>query len=368
MYNTKSRIITITLVIISILSILSYFLLPEVKRRLEIKKTEEIISEMTLEQKVGQLFIMGFWGTEPDYYITKMIKERYIGGVILFKYNVKDREQLVQLSKSLQLLSERVPLFISIDQEGGVVSRLGKDIVSEITAQNEIKTEKDAYNISRKRAKELKALGISMNFSPVLDNIQREDSFLYDRVFRTEITLLGNSMISGYSDGGIIAVPKHFPGHPDDLIDSHKALPEVNISEAEFDAYASQFKEVLLNENTQAMMVGHILLKQIDSANPSSLSKKIITEILRNKYGFNGVVITDDMQMGALTENFGISEAAVKAIAAGNDILIYSGEPEEQAQAYNAIISAVKNGTISEERINESVLRIFTLKSQIFNL
>ena len=115
-------------------------------------------------------------------------------------------------------------------------------------------------------------------------------------------------------------------------------------------------------------MVGHILLKQIDSANPSSLSKKIITEILRNKYGFNGVVITDDMQMGALTKNFGISEAAVKAIAAGNDILIYSGEPEQQAQAYNAILDAVKDGDISEERINESVLRILTFKSQIFNL
>ena len=116
------------------------------------------------------------------------------------------------------------------------------------------------------------------------------------------------------------------------------------------------------------MMVGHILFKNIDGANPSSLSTKIITEILREKYGFNGVVITDDMQMSALTESFSISEAAVKAVIAGNDILIYSGEPEQQAQAYNAIISAVKDGTLSEERINESVLRILTLKSQIFNL
>lgn len=372
-----SKLFTFILLFICSFLIASYFLFSKYldtdtkKQREEIiqlKNSETLLSQMTLEEKVGQMFLMGFWGTEPDYYITKMIKERYIGGVILFKYNVKDREQLIQLSKSLQLLSEKVPLFISIDQEGGVVSRLGKDIVSEITAQNEIKTEKDAYNISKKRAKELKALGISMNFSPVLDNIQREDSFLYDRVFRTEITLLGNSMISGYSDGGIIAVPKHFPGHPDNLIDSHKALPEANISETDFDAYASQFKEILSNEDTKAIMVGHILFKQIDVNNPSSLSSKIITEILRKKYGFNGLVITDDMQMGALTERFTIAQSAVQAVTAGNDLLIYSGEPEQQAQAYNAILDAVKDGDISEERINESVLRILTFKSQIFNL
>lgn len=372
-----SKLFTFILLFIASFLIASYFLFSKYldtdtkKQREEIiqlKNSETLLSQMTLEEKVGQMFLMGFWGTEPDYYITKMIKERNIGGVILFKYNVKDKEQLIQLSESLQLLSEKVPLLISIDQEGGVVSRLGTDIVSEIIAQSEIKTERDAYTISKKRAKELKELGITMNFSPVLDNIQKEESFLYDRVFRTDITSLGNKMISGYTDGGIIAVPKHFPGHPDSITDSHEALPEVNISEAQFDEYASQFKEIVSNTDTQAIMVGHILFKQIDTKNPSSLSSKIITEILRGKYGFNGVVITDDMQMGALTESFSIAQAAVKAVTAGNDLLIYSGEPEQQAQAYNAILEEVKSGEISEQRINESVLRILTLKSNIFNL
>ncbi len=372
-----SKLFTFILLFISSFLIASYFLFSkyldsDVKQEreeiIQLKNSETLLSQMTLEEKVGQMFLMGFWGTEPDYYITKMIKERHIGGVILFKYNVKDREQLTQLSKNLQLLSDKVPLFVSIDQEGGIVSRLGTDIVSEITAQSEIKTEKDAYNISKKRAKELKDLGITMNFSPVLDNIQKEDSFLYDRVFRTDISLLGNKMISGYTDGGVIAVPKHFPGHPDNSIDSHKTLPEVNTPEADFDTYASQFKEVLSNPDIQAIMVGHILFKQIDANNPSSLSSKIITEILRNKYGFKGVVITDDMQMGALTESLTIAQAAVKAVTAGNDLLIYSGEPEQQAEAYNAILDAVKKGKISEQRINESVLRILTLKANIFNL
>jgi len=372
-----SKLFTFVILFICSFLIASYFLFTkyldtDIKQErdeiIQLKNSEKLLSTMTLEEKVGQMFIMGFWGTQPDYYITKMIQERNIGGVILFKYNVKDKTQLIKLTSDLQTLTKKVPLFISIDQEGGVVSRLTTNIVSEITAQSEIKTEKEAYNISKKRARELKALGISMNFSPVLDNIQKQDSFLYDRVFRGDISLLGNEMISGYWDGDIVAVPKHFPGHPDDATDSHKGLPQTKIPETEFDTYASQFKDVILNKDTQAIMVGHILFKQIDSQNPSSLSSKIITEILRNKYGFDGVVITDDMQMGALTESFGISETAVKAVTAGNDILIYSGEPEEQAQAYNAIISAVKNGTLSEERINESVLRILTLKSLIFNL
>lgn len=372
-----SKLFTFVILFVCSFLIASYFLFTkyldtDIKKErneiIQLKDSEKLLSTMTLEEKVGQMFIIGFWGTQPDYYITKMVQERNIGGVILFKYNIKDKEQLTKLTSDLQTLSKKIPLFISIDQEGGVVSRLATDIVSETIAQSDIKTKKEAYSLAKKRAKELKALGISMNFSPVLDNIQKENSFLYDRVFRGDISLLGNAMISGYRDGGIVAVPKHFPGHPNNLVDSHKALPEVNISEAEFDAYDSQFKEVILNKDTQAIMAGHILFNQIDSKYPSSLSSKIITEILRNKYGFDGVVITDDMQMGALTESFKISEAAIKAIVAGNDILIYSGEPEEQAQAYNAIISAVKNGIISEERINESILRILTLKSLVFNL
>jgi len=372
-----SKLFTFVILFVCSFLIASYFLFTkyldtDIKKErneiIQLKDSEKLLSTMTLEEKVGQMFIMGFWGTQPDYYITKMVQERNIGGVILFKYNIKDKEQLTKLTSDLQTLSKKIPLFISIDQEGGVVSRLTTDIVSETIAQSDIKTKKEAYSLAKKRAKELKALGISMNFSPVLDNIQKENSFLYDRVFRGDISLLGNAMISGYRDGGIVAVPKHFPGHPNNLIDSHKALPEVNISEAEFDAYDSQFKEVILNKDTQAIMAGHILFNQIDSKYPSSLSSKIITEILRNKYGFDGIVITDDMQMGALTESFKIPEAAIKAVVAGNDILIYSGEPEEQAQAYNAIISAVKNGIISEERINESILRILTLKSLVFNL
>ena len=265
-----SKLFTFILLFVCSFLIASYFLFTkyldsDIKQEreeiIQLKNSEKLLTEMTLEEKVGQMFIMGFWGTEPDYYITKMIQERNIGGVILFKYNIQDSVQLTKLSSDLQTLSKKIPLLISIDQEGGVVSRLDTSIVTEITAQSEITKERDAYNISKKRAKELKALGITVNFSPVLDNIQKEDSFLYDRVFRNDISLLGNAMISGYLNGGIVAVPKHFPGHPDDITDSHKGLPETNILETEFDQYASQFKEVVADEDTKAVMVGHMLIR-----------------------------------------------------------------------------------------------------------
>ncbi|MDD4382286.1 MAG: glycoside hydrolase family 3 N-terminal domain-containing protein [Candidatus Dojkabacteria bacterium] len=367
MYNTKSRIITITLIVLSVLSILTYFLLPEVKRRLEIKKTEEIISEMTIEQKVGQLFIMGFWGTEPDYYITKMITERNIGGVILLGYNIKDTQQVNKLTTDLQALSAVTPLFISIDQEGGEVSRLGTDIVSEITAQKDITNEKDAYKIARNRGTQLRELGINMNFSPVLDNITDETSFMYERVFRNDISSLGANMIEGYMDAKIISVPKHFPGHSNDSTDSHNSLPVVNIVMDELDNYISQFKYVIEEEKPKAIMVGHIQFPNISEAIPSSLSSIFIQDILRDRLGFEGIVITDDMQMKSVSNTYSIQDSAIMAIQAGCDILIYTGEPEQQAEAYNSILGAVKDGIISEERIDESLGRILGIKKTLFN-
>lgn len=367
MYNVKSKVITITLVTISILLILTYFFLPVIKKKIEMKKTSEIISEMTLEQKVGQLFIMGFWGTEPDYYITKMIKERNIGGVILLGYNIKDTEQVKKLTTDLQALSTVTPLFVSIDQEGGDVSRLGTNIVSEITAQKDITSEKDAYKIARNRGTELRELGINMNFSPVLDNITNESSFMFSRVFRNDIDDLGASMVDGYTDAKIIAVPKHYPGHSNDSTDSHNALPTVNIGIDEIDSYISQFKYVIEEEKPSAIMIGHIQFPNISQEKPSSLSHTFIQDILRVNLGFEGIIITDDMQMSSISNTYSTSEAALMAIQAGCDMLIYTGEPEQQAEAYNTILNAVKDGVLTEERIEESLARILGVKKILFN-
>jgi beta-N-acetylhexosaminidase len=323
---------------------------------------EKIVEEMSLEEKVGQLFIFGFWGTEPDYYITKMINERHIGGVILMGYNIEDRVQLSDLTGDLQLMSV-YPLFISIDQEGGVVSRIQFED-SNLVAQGEITKPNQAFSVALERGLELKSLGINLNFSPVLDRISDESSFLYDRVFRgnsNTVSGLSIEMVKGYSNANVLSCIKHFPGHNNSSINSHEDLPSVDIEESDLEGYALQFREVLNESN--AVMIGHIIFPKIDSENPASLSSYFLKDILREKYGFQGLIITDDMQMGSIYDRYDLSEVAVKAISAGNDILVYTGEPEEQAEAYNAVLEAVRNGDISESEINDKVYRILSIKT-----
>jgi beta-N-acetylhexosaminidase len=290
-----------------------------------------------------------------------MIQERHIGGVILLGYNIDTPKQIRKLTTDLQDLS-KTPLFISIDQEGGVVSRLKIPIVSEDIPQKEIKNEAEAYNVAYVRGTELKQLGINMNFSPVVDDINNKNSFLYERVFRDNLTVLAQGMINGYTDAKIISVIKHFPGHGNDSDDPHENLSEVNIAKNNLDEYLSVFRVLLQNKNSRVVMIGHISAPNI-SSDPASLSKVFVNDILHEDLGFTGITITDDIQMQALTKSYGIKEATLKALLAGNDILMFTGVPEQQAEAYDTILQAVRDGSISEELINEKVERILELKS-----
>lgn len=323
--------------------------------------TEKILSEMTLEEKVGQLFIFGFWGKEPDYYITKMIRERYIGGVILLGYNIDSEEQVIKLTSTLQGLS-KIPLFVSVDQEGGEVARIWFEDTYNIS-QYDIQNEKEAYRVAKERGKKLKEFGVNMNFSPVLDNITNEQSFLFTRSFRgtpQEVSDLAVAMVKGYKSAGIVPCVKHFPGHSNETLDSHSQLDSVNISADELDEYIFQFKEVL--KYTDAVMTGHMLFPKIDKENPTTVSSFFVDTLLRTDLGFEGLIITDDMQMKSIYDMYSVREAAVKAVLVGNDILIYTGEPEEQAEAYRAVLEAVREGVIKEEELNKKVLKILNLK------
>ena len=323
--------------------------------------TQQMLSEMTLEEKVGQLFIFGFWGKEPDYYITKMIKERYIGGVILLGYNIDSEEQVIKLTSSLQALS-KIPLFISVDQEGGEVARIWFEDTYDIS-QYDIENENEAFKVAKDRGKQLKELGINMNFSPVLDHVTNEQSFLFTRSFRgtpQEVSDLAVAMVKGYKSAGIISSVKHFPGHSNETLDSHSQLDSVDISADELDEYIFQFKEVL--KYTDTVMTGHMLFPKIDKDNPTTVSSYFVGTLLRKELGFEGLIITDDMQMKSIYDMYSVREAAVKAVLVGNDILIYTGEPEEQAEAYRAVLEAVKEGVIKEEDLNRKVLKILDLK------
>ncbi len=322
---------------------------------------QTILEDMTLEQKVGQLFILGFWGKEPDYYITKMITERNVGGIILLGYNIDDEDQLKKLTSDLQDMSS-TPLFISIDQEGGEVSRIRFEDTYNIS-QFDIRDENGAFNLAKQRGQQLREFGINMNFSPVLDNVSNEDSFLYTRAFRGDadnIASLAIAMIEGYREGGIIACIKHFPGYSNESLDAHSALDTIEITKEDLGLYIYPFKEAL--KSTDAVMMGHILFPNIDANSPTSVSKYFVNDLLREELKFEGLIITDDMQMKSIYDMYSIKEAAVRAILVGNDILVYTGDPQEQAEAYNAVLEAVREGVIKEEEIDKKVLKILNLK------
>ncbi len=338
---------------------------------LENNSLEEILSQLSIEQKVGQMFMIGFWGTEPDYYVTKWINERNLGGVILFSYNIKDKEQVKTLIENLQELSKQtepaIPLFIAVDQEGGVVSRLKVDGVSELTDQPSINSFDVAYSVGKRRGSELVELGFNMNFSPVLDVIKNENSVLYDRVFRGDVgdvSTFGSGMIKGYIESGIIPVSKHYPSYPDTGVDPHNDLPTSQLVSDDILMNVTPF-QTAINENIP-IMVGHMLYPNVDKNNITSLSKIFITDMLRDQLNFKGVVITDDLEMGAIENNLSTEEIVKQAILAGNDILLFTSTPQKYADGYDYIVNAVKNGEIPESLIDESVLRILSLKKRFF--
>ncbi|MFA6295776.1 MAG: glycoside hydrolase family 3 N-terminal domain-containing protein [Patescibacteria group bacterium] len=327
------------------------------------------LKNWTLKQKVGQLMIVNFNGTEPDYYINKMILERNVGGVILMGANIKDNDQIKTLTNALQynttINEKQIPLFISIDQEGGIVTRL-QDV--EHTAEKDIKTEEQAIKVAKTRGEQLLSLGININLAPVLDFSTDKNSFIYSRTFENnlaETSKLAVATAKGYNQAKIIYVPKHFPGHFNSVIDSHQELPMILESEKEMLNNTKPFQEVINNQDPKIIMTSHTLYPKIDPKYPATLSKKILTDILRKKLKYNGLIMTDDLSMKALTKKYTLEEIAIKALQASNDILLFIGEPEEQVNVYNAIIKAVEDKKISEKEIDEKVIKILELKNQM---
>lgn len=337
-------------------------------------KEQILLSQMSLEEKIGQMFIVGFTGNTLSSNIEDLIKNKNIGGVILYHYNIDTAEQTTSLISSLQKLSKEsgsdIPLFISVDQEGGVVSRIKFDNTYELTGQPDIETAKQAYAIGKSRGEELSELGVNMNFSPVLDFAEEEDSFLYNRVFRGNrefISELASRMVDGYSDSNIIAVVKHFPGHPDNTSDSHNGVPVVDCTYDELSSFLSQFINIISNSNLRAIMTAHVLYPNIDADNPATVSRTILTDHLKRDLKYKGIIITDDLEMKSISDVLTPAESAVKAVIAGNDILMFSSTYDSQIEAYDALLIAVQNGQIEEERIDESVIKLLRVKSSLAN-
>ncbi len=314
---------------------------------------------MSLDEKIGQMLIIGFEHQYLDDHIRNMITRYHIGGVNLLGRNVRDKNQVKQLIADLQRITT-IPLFIATDQEGGKVTRF--NFLSELTPQITIRNNRQAEQIAINRAKELRGLGVNMNFSPVLDYVSDSKSYLYNRTFGTKpVTTgeLGSAMIKGYRKGGIIPVAKHFPGYGNIFPDPHKNQATLDIDSEELESNLIPFREVIDDNSAIAIMTAHILIPEIDER-VATLSSEFLNEILRKRLGFNGVIITDDLEMISVGKT--IEQSAVDAVEAGADIIISTYTPEKQIRIFNSLKNSVLNDGITEERINESVVRILNLK------
>ncbi|MFD1928571.1 beta-N-acetylhexosaminidase [Sporosarcina siberiensis] len=333
---------------------------------------EKMLDEMTLDEKIGQLIIAGIDGTDINAASRQLIEQQKIGGVIFYSNNVETPDQTVQFVNSLKDAnkSNRLPMFFSIDQEGGRVSRLPKQVEKLPTSEEigKVNDSQYAFNIGRALGMELVEFGFNMNFAPVLDvNSNPNNPVIGNRSFSADpkvVSSLGVQTMKGIEKENVIPVVKHFPGHGDTSVDSHLELPKVNKTMMELEQLELIPFKKAIEENADVIMIAHILLPELDKISPASMSEPIITNLLRNELGFNGIIMTDDLTMKAITNHYGIAHAAVESFKAGSDILLVAHDPVKTIAVLEALKAAVASGEISESRIDASVARIVSLKDK----
>lgn len=340
---------------------------------------KKLISKMSLEEKIGQMFQIGFTGTQITTEVEEMIKNYHLGSIIYFRRNIESLPQLSELSDELQKLSVNqgpgLPLIISIDQEGGIVNRIvgathfPGNMILGATRNTEL-----AKNIGQLIAKQLKALGINMDLAPVLDiNNNPLNSIIGVRSFGDDpvlVSSLGIAFIEGMQKEGVIACGKHFPGHGDTAADSHLEIPVIAHSEKHLKKVEIYPFKQAIKAGVDSIMVNHIYYSALESQEgiPATLSSNILNNLLRKELGYKGLIVTDCMEMKAISNSFGTVDGCVMSIKAGSDIVIVSHTLEKQKAAIKAVIQEVKKGKISEERINQSVLRVLSLKKKRIGL
>jgi beta-N-acetylhexosaminidase len=329
------------------------------------------IYKMALDEKVGQLVMVGLEGYAMNDFSQEMIEKYKVGGFILFKRNIEDSDQTLDLINSLKAvnLQNTVPLFFAVDEEGGNVSRMPDGFRKLPTNRviGKIDSEEFSFEVGKILGEQIQSLGFNMNLAPVLDiDSNPQNPVIGNRSFGPDARIvgkLGAQTMKGIQTR-VISVVKHFPGHGDTSVDSHIGLPRVSHDVDRLkDFELVPFKEAIEN-GADAVMIGHILLPHIDPESPATFSKALISNILREEMEFDGVIITDDMTMGAIVENYDIGDAAVKAVLAGADIVLVCHDNEKQVAVIEALKSAVAEGTITETILDEHLYRILKLKQK----
>ncbi|WP_186802657.1 beta-N-acetylhexosaminidase [Lacrimispora celerecrescens] len=329
---------------------------------------------MTLKQKIGQMIVAGFPAGELREDMIRLIREYKVGNVILFSHNIESRNQLKELCESIQRLVKEETgefAFITIDQEGGVVRRLPEGSVSIPGAMALTQTgdKENAYEAALLTGQELRELGINFNLAPVLDiNNNPDNPVIGVRSFgpdKTMVSKFGCAMVKGYLDAGIMCSVKHFPGHGDTAVDSHLSLPCIRKSYEELEQEELIPFIEAFQRGATAVTLAHILFPRIEKEHlPVTMSETIIQGILRNRLGFEGLVISDCLEMNAIKEYFGTATGAKKAIMAGVDLVFISHTASLAAEAAREIERAVESGEIPISRIDDAVERILAYKKR----
>lgn len=336
------------------------------------EQVTDIVEQMTLDEKIGQMMFAGVSGTTLQQGTTSLIQDYKVGGLILYGNNLETPQQTVTLMNALMAanVNNQLPLFLGTDQEGGKVVRLPGSLKNFPTNKRigDINQSPLSFAVGQLLGEQLTAFGFNLDFTPVLDvNSNPNNPIIGDRSFSNDpdiVSKLGIETMKGLESKQVIPVIKHFPGHGDTAVDSHLELPKVTKSLDDLNQLELVPFKAAIENGADVVMVAHILLPKIDPQYPSSMSKEIITGMLRDQLGFDGVVMTDDMTMKAITNHFDIGQAAVDSVKAGSDVILIAHEYANVTAAIQAVKAAVNKGEITEDRINDSVRRIIELKQK----
>ncbi len=330
---------------------------------------------MTITEKIGQRLVGGFPGTEMGEEFIRLVREYKIGNVILFQHNVESNEQLLELCRSIRELITRETghrPFITIDQEGGGVTRLPREAVNVpgAMALAAVGDEEAAHRAALLTARELRSFGIDFNLAPSVDvNCNPDNPIIGIRSFGDtpeQVSRYALAALRGYEEGGVLCSAKHFPGHGDTAMDTHVSLPCIDKPLEELEQMELRPFQAMIDAGCPAVTTTHILFPHLEPDNlPATMSRRIITGLLKEKMGFRGLVISDCMEMDAIARYYGSAKGAVKAMAAGVDLVFISHTPSVLEETARAARAAAEAGELSMEELDASVEKILFYKARV---
>jgi beta-N-acetylhexosaminidase len=353
-----------------------------IKKKKSSLKPEESSLSTTLDlsevnPRVGQLFMVGMPGPRMDEDTRDLIREYNVGGVALFSRNIEGPMQLANLCQDLQdtaMEFHGLPLILAIDQEGGRVARL-KDPFTQFPGNTamgqDIKPLEKAMEFGRVTAKELKLVGLNMDFAPVLD-VQRGEleKHLEGRTFGEDVKMvsrLGKTVVRSLQEHGILAVAKHFPGLGRSSVDPHFELPRIELDMKEMEEVNLPPFQAAINEHVSGIMTSHAIYPALDPERPATLSPVILIQLLRERMGFEGLIITDDLEMGAIAKHWGIAEGAAAAFEAGADILLICEDQGRVLEGIELLRRRLLQGEILSRRLDLSNERLMKVRSDLLD-